>query len=220
MARFLTTGQARAFYDRFGAKQDGQGFYEDPPLADLLAHGGFGEARRVFELGCGTGRLAAQLLEGPLPSTCEYLGVDISPTMVALAEARLRPFAPRAQVRLWQGGDRPPPGPWHRFVTTYVLDLLAPPAIVANLAMAHAMLGPEGRLCVVGLTNGRGALGRLVSSTWRTLHALRPEWVGGCRPLELAAFLAEDGWTVEYHHVVMAWGISSEVIVAAPRPKG
>jgi len=220
MARFLTTGQARTFYDRFGAKQDAQGFYEDAALADLLAHGGFDGARRVFELGCGTGRFAAHLLEEALPPGCTYLGVDISPTMIALAESRLAPWAPRASVTLWQGGDRAPPGPWDRFLSTYVLDLLAPPAIVATLSMAHAMLGPQGRLCVVGLTPGRGVVGRLVSGAWRALHALRPEWVGGCRPLELVAFLAEEAWTVEYHNVVTAWGISSEVVIAAPRGKG
>jgi len=31
--RMLSTDQAKAFYDRFGKKQDRQGFSEDPPVA-------------------------------------------------------------------------------------------------------------------------------------------------------------------------------------------
>ena len=52
----------RAFYDRFGGKQDWQRFYEDPALRDLICHGSFDEAHAVVEFGCGTGRLAEHLL--------------------------------------------------------------------------------------------------------------------------------------------------------------
>jgi hypothetical protein len=54
--RMLSHEEARAFYDWFGARQDSQRFYEDPALCDLLGHADFGEARSVFEFGCGTGR--------------------------------------------------------------------------------------------------------------------------------------------------------------------
>jgi len=37
----LTSSEARAYYDKFGKKQDTQGFYEDPALDDLIAHAGF-----------------------------------------------------------------------------------------------------------------------------------------------------------------------------------
>ncbi len=33
--RLLTVDEARKYYDRFGAKQDSQSFYEDPALAEL-----------------------------------------------------------------------------------------------------------------------------------------------------------------------------------------
>src|SRR5215470_1867027 len=37
----LTTSEARAFYDSFGAKQDMQAFYEDRALGPLIAHSDF-----------------------------------------------------------------------------------------------------------------------------------------------------------------------------------
>ncbi len=218
MARFLTTEQARAFYDRFGARQDRQGFYENTALGELIRHGDFEAAERVFEFGCGTGRFAAELLAGPLPEGCRYLGVDISTTMVSLAGARLQPWAGRAEAELWRG-EAPPGGEaaFDRFVSTYVLDLLAPAAVAETIAMARMMLVPQGKLCLVGLTEGKGLPARLVSSLWKAVHACHPVLVGGCRPVRLLQFLGEHSWRVEHHQVVNSWGISSEVLVASPR---
>ncbi|MGE5292099.1 MAG: hypothetical protein ACM3ML_33930 [Micromonosporaceae bacterium] len=63
----LTSVQAKRFYDRFGRAQDLQAFYEDRAMKDLLAHGSFPAAGSVFELGCGTGRLAGALLASHCP---------------------------------------------------------------------------------------------------------------------------------------------------------
>ena len=85
----LDRGQVRAFYDRFGARQDAQAFYEDAALTELVLHADFEAAGRVYELGCGTGRFARRLLERHLPDGATYLGVDLSATMVELARGRL-----------------------------------------------------------------------------------------------------------------------------------
>lgn len=103
MPRCLTPEEARSFYDRFGAKQDTQAFYEDPGLDDLIAHAHFDRVHSLFEFGCGTGRFAARLLSEQLPGDCRYLGIDISPTMVRLTSERLKPWAERASVRLTDG---------------------------------------------------------------------------------------------------------------------
>ena len=50
----LSRDEAKAFYDRFGAKQDSQGFYEDRALEDLMEHVDVDEAEAGFEFGCGT----------------------------------------------------------------------------------------------------------------------------------------------------------------------
>ncbi len=64
----LSHAQAKHFHDHFSSKQDSLGFYEDRTLAELIAHAGLEQAHRVFELGCGTGRVALRLLVCPLKS--------------------------------------------------------------------------------------------------------------------------------------------------------
>lgn len=214
-ARTLSVDEARAFYDRLGARLDTQAFYEDRALEVLVRHAGLASARSVFELGCGTGRLARRLLSEVLPGTARYVGVDISPTMVALARERLRPWADRAQVRQSEGGARrhAADGPYDRFVSTFVLDLMSDTDIAAAIADAGHALTPGGLLCLVGLTHGRGGLSALASRLWSLVHRLHPALVGGCRPLDLRAYLPSTGWTIRHHEVVTRWGISSEVLI-------
>lgn len=218
--RTLSRDEARAFYDRLGARLDSQRVYEDRALHLLVTHAGFDRARAVVEFGCGTGRFARRLLAGVLAPECRYLGVDASPAMVALARARLAPWADRAAVRLTDGSPvvAAPDGGFDRFVSTYVLDLLSREDIAAVLGEAHRVLAAGGRLCVVSLTEGRGPLARLVTGLWKRVHALRPSLLGGCRPLRLLDHLPATHWRVEHREVVSPFGIASEVIVAARVP--
>ncbi len=103
MTRTLTHEEARSYYDKFGAKQDQQGFYEDAALDLLLKLGKFSEVEKVLELGCGTGRLAARLLADHLPPTAHYVAVDMSSTMAELAKRRLARFEKRQEVHLSNG---------------------------------------------------------------------------------------------------------------------
>jgi hypothetical protein len=52
----LSHRETRRVYDRIGAKQDTQAFYEDVATRELIRHGDFASATAVFEFGCGTGR--------------------------------------------------------------------------------------------------------------------------------------------------------------------
>jgi ubiquinone/menaquinone biosynthesis C-methylase UbiE len=219
-ARTLGHGEARRFYDRFGARQDSQQWYEREPVARLCAHLDLDQARRVVELGCGTGRLAAELLDGPLPRDASYLGLDVSATMVDLARARTARFGDRAEIRLTDGELHidTPDASFDRFVATYVLDLLSEADIRAVIAEARRVLVPGGRLGLAGLTHGRGPVARGLTWVWETVHHLNPLWVGGCRPLALAGFVTEGGFTVLHHECVEPFGIASEVLVAAPQP--
>ena len=64
----FTPADARRFYDRFGSRQDTQGFYENPALDDLVKHANFERALSVLEFGCGTGSFARRLFEAVLPA--------------------------------------------------------------------------------------------------------------------------------------------------------
>jgi ubiquinone/menaquinone biosynthesis C-methylase UbiE len=215
----LSRDEARAFYDRFGHKQDWQSIYEGRALRDLIAGGAFERARSVLEIGCGTGSFAAELLEHRLPPDATYLGTEISSTMLGLAREKLAPYADRATVRLTDGEPRLPypDGTFDRFVANYVLDLLPESEIVILLAEARRVLTPDGRLCLISLTNGTGPFSRFVVWLWRRAHAWSARFVGGCRPVDLRTFLPERAWRVLEHEIVVAYGLPSQVVVAARR---
>jgi len=212
----LSHQEARRTYDRIGSLQDSQAFYEDRATGVLLRHADFGSATSVFEFGCGTGRFAQRLLTEHLSPTARYRGVDLSPKMVRLARQRLVPYAPRAEVVLTEGAppvDEPAVA-YDRFVSNYVFDLLSENDIRAVIREAHRMLRPGGLLCLAGLSTGVGPASRIVTSLWGWVHGLQPAVVGGCRPLDLLPFLPESQWGVRHHAKVVAFAITSEVIVA------
>jgi SAM-dependent methyltransferase len=215
----LTRQQAREFYDRFGRRQDRQAFYEKAALERLLEMGDFGSAEAVVEFGCGTGRLAQQLLEGHLPLSGTYIGFDLSETMIRLTRERLVPYGARASVVRTDGRPRVPlpPTSCDRFVSTYVLDLLSNQDISRTLAQAWKVLRPDGLLCLTGLTYGTTLLSRWVVACWLAVHSLRPALVGGCRPISLSDYLGPASWKVLYTTTVVSWGVPSEVLIARPR---
>lgn len=216
----LSHAQARVIYDQLGAKQDTGAYYEDLPLANLLQHGRWAEMQSVLEFGCGTGRFAQKLLSRHLPPTARYVGMDQSRTMVQLAAGRLTAFGPRATVLL-SGGAVKLLAADHVLdcvVSNYVLDLLAVADIQSFLAEAHRVLRPEGSLCLVGLTYGNTPLSRLVMAGWQLRYQLQPASVGGCRPMQLTAFLDRRLWRLRHYTVVTVRGLASEVLIATAQP--
>ncbi len=190
-------------------------------MRELIAHADLGGARDVFELGCGTGRFAAEILAHHLPPDASYLGVDLSSTMLRLAGRRLAPFGARARVEPSAGPPRIPAADasLDRVLSNYVLDLLGEEDIRTFFREARRSLRAEGRLALTGLTHGRAGAARFVSFAWQRLHALQPRLVGGCRPLEMLEFVSPPEWRILHHDVVTAFGVSSEVLVAAPGAK-
>jgi ubiquinone/menaquinone biosynthesis C-methylase UbiE len=155
------------------------------------------------------------LLRDHLPSSATYLGIDLSSTMIQLAGARLERLGQRARVLQTDGAIALPATDrsCDRFVSRYVLDLLGEDDIRTALHEAQRALEPGGRLCLVSLTYGTTLASRLLCGAWTTLHALRPQLVGGCRPLRLADHLT-NAWSLAHHEVVCTLGVCSEVIVA------
>ena len=217
----LSYAQAKRFYDRFGARQDRQAFYEDPAVGEMVAHARLESAGAVCEFGCGTGRLAARLLADVLPADATYLALDLSDEMVRLATARLAPWAGRARVLQTEGPPRIPHGDagFDRFLSTYVLDLLGDDDIAALLAEAYRVLRPGGLLCLVGLTFGTTPWSRAVTALWQWVHKRRPQWLGGCRPVAVNRYLDLRSWQPVHRGVRNSYGICSEILVAARRDK-
>jgi ubiquinone/menaquinone biosynthesis C-methylase UbiE len=213
----LTLKQARWVYDRIGRVQDWQAFYEDATTDRLVAEAALAGDQTIFEFGCGTGRLAARLL-GALPSTVNYLGVDISPVMIRLATSRLAAWAERAELVLVDGSLPLPAddGFAGRVLSTFVFDLLDADYARAVLDDLRRILTPDGRLCLASLTHGDRPLERAVSRTWTGLWRVAPQLVGGCRPITVSALLGHD-WQVQHYSHVHRWGLVTEVVIAAPQ---
>lgn len=213
--RVLNPTAAQAYYDRFGKKQDSQGFYEDPALDDLVDHARFENARCVFEFGCGTGKFAARLLERHLPASASYAGIDVSPVMIDLAKYRLAAIGERAQVTLSDGAVRFPLSDLSvdRIVSSYVLDLLSDADIGRFFSESQRVLAPGGKVCIASLTRGVTFASRVVSSLWTSIFRLNPALVGGCRPIRVDAFVDPQQWQVVHQRVVTAFGVPSEVLI-------
>ena len=206
----------RRFYDRFGAKQDKQAFYEDPALDALIEHSAFHQAQAILEIGCGTGRLAARLLADHLPASARYVGLDISTTMVRLARERLEPWADRAEIHHASGTSELSGYGTHfdRCVSTYVFDLLNESDIDNTLSAVHGVLPRDGLFCTAALTWGESFPSSLISSIWNRIYRMRPVLVGGCRPISLSHRLPAARWQILHNEIVTGWAIPSEIMVA------
>lgn len=216
--RVLTLEEAKAYYDGFGAKQDSQSFYEGPAIKVLIDNSHFDQATSVFEFGYGTGRFAQELFSEHLSPTAKYQGVDISTTMVQLATERLKPFEPRATVTQTSTETVIPieENSLDRFVSTYVFDLLSQNSAQKVLNQAHRSLQTDGLLCLVSITPGTTPMSHFVMNTWQWIFSQKPSIVGGCRPTQLTKLLPADQWQIRFQTVEVAWGIASEVVIAAP----
>jgi ubiquinone/menaquinone biosynthesis C-methylase UbiE len=215
----LTRSQAQTFYNRFGRKQDAQAFYEDGALDDLIGHAAFEQAEKVFELGCGTGRFASRLLAKHLSPSAVYFGIDLSQTMITIAQKRILPYKKRAKVSQSDGSMHfpLPNDSVDCVVATYVLDLLPEEDILQAISEARRVLIAGGKLCLVSLTQGVSFVSRIFIALWSAVFRLRPSLVGGCRPILLNSFFDQRNWSVDYRNVVIRFGVPSEVLIASPK---
>ena len=220
--RTLTHSEAKSYYDRFGRMQDTQAFYEDAAINAMVANAAMAQVQFVVEIGCGTGRLALELLKQHLPDTACYLGTEISSTMVAIAGERLRPYASRASVMPTDGSPVLPveAASVDRVIATYVFDLLGEADRRRFIDEAARVLKAGGLLCLVGITGGKNAISRAVMSAWRGIFKLNPRLVGGCRPTRAIDYLSAGSWDIRYHDVLVSWGVASEVVIASKTTAG
>jgi SAM-dependent methyltransferase len=215
----LTRQEARDLYNRFSGSRGDFAFYARPAVDRLVEHGDFKSAAAVVEFGCGTGALAQRLMEQVLPIYAGYSGFDLAENMVQKTRQRLVPFGARVSVTRTDGRPRVPlpPHSCDRFVSTYVLDLMASQDIAKLLGQAWTVLRPGGLLCLANLSFGTTPLSKLVMNLWQKLHASRPAVVGGCRPIAVSSYLGPASWKILYQSTVISKGVPTEILIARPR---
>lgn len=128
------------FWDKAAAK------YARDPISDMA---GYARTRdrireilqphhRVLELGCGTGSTALELAD----RVDRYIGTDVSPQMIAIAQAKLSAATPPHLSFAVHDAARLPSGPQDVILALNLLHLV--PDLEAVLARIHAALPPGG----------------------------------------------------------------------------
>ena len=137
-SRSLTSSSTEPDFGRIAARYDELRPADDNwwALLELLAREGDLLGRRVLDIGCGTGRVAAALVD----RGSRVWGIEPSPEMAALARERVSTIkiAPAERLPFKDGW-------FERAVMWLVIHLLDRPQAFAE---AQRVLGPDGRLVV------------------------------------------------------------------------
>lgn len=148
--------------DAFGAAADHYDDHAGPQrwaaerVAELAA--GFGPARRILEIGCGTGLLTRRI--ATLWPDAEIIATDLSPAMVAAAEKRIGGAVQFKEM----DGEWPMAGdaPFDLILSSLTFQWFA--NLPGAFERLMRMLRPGGRL--IFSTMGQGSL-----AAWRAAHA-------------------------------------------------
>jgi len=165
---------------------------------------------RVLEIAVGTGSALQELTRcNPAGVT---IGIDLTPAMLRRTRSsfrrRLLSLPPLFQCDarfLPFAGDS-----FDLVFSSYMLESLSVCDIERTLHEILRVLKPSGRLVLLHLSTGS----RWFDRVWSTLYWLVPTLLGGCRPIRVAPYLPEAGFTVIRVDHVTELGIPAEVILA------
>ncbi len=137
------------------------------------------------------------------------VGIDLSMRMLKRAHRHLA----SSQAWLCQADARALPfGPesFDAVLNCYMIDLLAEGDIPVVMQEFSRVLRAGGRLVLLTMAEQKPPLQWL----WMALYRHAPLLVGGCRPLDVGAWLRRLGWKVEREHPVSQMGFRSMLTVA------
>lgn len=205
--RTITRDEARRVYDGLGAGLARAERFEGRAKALGLALLGAAPGQRIIHVGLGIGVEHAALKARAGPGGL-VVGCDLARGMLELTRARApTPLIQADALRLPLRH-----GQFDRLFSAYMLDLIPLAEIPTVLAEFRRVLRPGGHLVLVSLTEGVTLASRLFVAGWKLGYRLDPARFGGCRPLQLAALLRDQGFGVE-RHVVVQRGFPSEILV-------
>ncbi len=208
-----SSAQAQANYDRLSPWYDwiagpSENKFKDRGLAMLAARPG----EHSLEIGYGTGYCLPALGRAVSPDGCIY-GLEYSGGMQQVALRRLGKPALAVNVALVRGDALHLPlraASLDGIFLSFVLELFDTPQIPAVLAACHRTLKPGGRLVVVALSKGDGASWPVRIYEW--LHGVFPVALD-CRPIYVAAALAEAGFEISDSQIASMWGLPVEIVL-------
>ncbi len=208
IAETISRATARRLYDELGSALDRSDRYEARAKARALELLQLEAGQRVLHVAVGTGREHARLA-GAVAPRGTVVGFDLSRGMLALARQR-------AATPLCEGDAVALPfatGSFDRLFSAYMLDLLPAADLPRVLAEFRRVLRPDGRMVLVSLTHGCTPPSRLFVALWTLVYRLRPEALGGCRPLHLAPFVEQAGFRLLHNETLIQRAFPSEIVV-------
>ena len=227
--------------------------YGGPAVKALVEMAGFGKTscvkgqesiQKVFDYGCGQGKLAEYVLSimedvtnnedlesltGP--NSVHWHGVDQSPEMIVKFKERFYSHTSSkmdASCEYISNGDAAellsmiPASSYDRFISTYCLDLLSEEDMYKVLTLAEHLIHPDGEIILAGITYGwkDSVKTFLMTLGWNLMYRIKPKVVGGCRPQNLIPYMKEMDWEITKVVRTKPQGfpwMMSEIICAKPK---
>ncbi len=191
-------------YDLWGA------LAESKAREKALALAAVRNGESILEVAVGTGPLFREILKANPEGS--NIGIDLTPAMLDKARAKVRHLgAQNYQLALGDAYDLEfPDDRFDLVMNSYMFDLLPEREFPRVLAEFKRVLKPGGRLVLVNMTKGEHWYQQL----WESLYRLNPNWLGGCRAVQLVPALTASGFSVLYREVLSQFGFPSEIIFA------
>jgi ubiquinone/menaquinone biosynthesis C-methylase UbiE len=208
----------RAFYDRISRSYDmiadaGEQKARETGEALLAAQPG----ETILEIGYGTGHSSVALANAVAPDG-RVLGIDVSPGMRKVAQARVEKNNLQAFVDLALGDARNLPYPDSSIdgvFMSFILELFAPEEIPVVLAEIRRVLRAGGRFANVSMAKvPEGERESLLERTYVWMHRHFPHIVD-CRPIDAEHFLAASGFYTLEEKAMTIWTMPVLAILAA-----
>lgn len=216
MPATVSRGAARATYDRISGWYDLLASSEQRfvrlGLKKLKAQPG----ESILEIGPGTGH-ALLALARAVGREGHVLGVDLSPGMLDRARRRVMQadLSPRAGLVCADGARLPVAASRVDAVfLSFTLELFDTAELPLVLAECRRVLRPQGRICVVSLSDSGGVRWMLHLYEWAHVHF--PTWVD-CRPISPAHVLTQNGFRVLESSGGSMWGLPVQIVLGERR---
>jgi ubiquinone/menaquinone biosynthesis C-methylase UbiE len=166
---------------------------------------------RVLEIATGSGEMFKRLLRANPGGVT--IGLDLSPNMAAVTQARVRKEFPRHRAALQSVDARNMPFLDHTFdniVCCYLWELLGTEDIVSSLAEVERVLKPGGRFTTILIGQNLGYFNQMYKVATRVAPAFWGRQVSEWVPEEIESL----GFAIEYDQHIRQGYYPSRVVVA------
>jgi len=171
--------------------------------------------QRILEIGFGTGSSLIALAES-VGASGHVFGIDISPGMKEVAEARIRSANQVEQISLTLAAIPPIPfidATLDAVFMAFTLELFPEDTIPIVLTEVRRTLSAGGRLSIVSMTLTEEQRQGLSERLYVWTHRHFPHIVD-CRPIDLERRLTEAGFAIARIERLGMWGLPVAAVLA------